>query len=47
MNIFQLAWLELQREGVRPNNKNYGKLWEKKVYQISKFISKMDAKKKN
>ena len=40
MNTFELALLELKREGVRPTDKNYAGLWEKRVYKINNYLMK-------
>jgi hypothetical protein len=40
MNTFELAFKELEREGRNPSDKNYGMLWERRVYQINNYIMK-------
>lgn len=44
MNIFMLAFREMEREGRKPSDKDYGKIWEKRVYQISNYVSHMQRK---
>jgi len=46
MNTFILAFKELEREGRRPSDSNYGMLWERRVHQINNYLIKMDAKKR-
>jgi len=44
MNTFLLAVKELEREGKTPKDKNYGMLWERRVYQIAEYLSHADRK---
>lgn len=40
MNALVLALMELEREGRKPSDKNYGMLWERRVYQINNYLMK-------
>ena len=40
MNALELALMELEREGRKPSDKNYGMLWERRVYQIQNYLMK-------
>lgn len=44
LNIFVLAFLECEREGITSNSKKFGRIWEKRVYTISRYISHMNRK---
>ena len=46
MNTFQLAFMELEREGRTSSDKNYALLWQRRAYKINNYIMKQDAKKK-
>ena len=40
MNSWTLAWKQLENEGRKPSDKNYGMLWERRVYQIQNYLMK-------
>jgi hypothetical protein len=40
MNALVLALIQLEREGRNPSAKNYGMLWERRVYQIQNYLMK-------
>ena len=46
MNIFILAFKEMRREGRTIEDKNYYRIWERRVFQISKYIEKSNGQKK-
>jgi hypothetical protein len=43
MNAFTLAWKQLELEGRNPSDKNYGMLWERRVYKIQNYLMKGDG----
>jgi hypothetical protein len=43
MNTFMLAFKELEREGRKPSDKNYGMLWERRVYKINNYLMKIQG----
>lgn len=47
LNIWELALLELRREGRKPSDKNYGMLWERRAFQILDYISHRNRKRRN
>jgi len=44
MDALSLAFLEMKREGRKPTDKNYGMIWERRVYQIAEYLSHADRK---
>jgi hypothetical protein len=46
MNVFILASLEMQREGRKPSDLNYGTIWTRRAYKIRDYIIKAKAKNK-
>jgi len=40
MNALVLALMEMEREGRKPSDKNYGTLWVRRVYQIQNYLMK-------
>ena len=46
MSIFDLAMLELQREGIRGNNKNYGLKLIDRAVKIRKYLDIQDRNRK-
>jgi len=44
MNIFMLAFMQMKREGRTIKDKNYYMMWERRVFQISKYLENSSRK---